>query len=303
MNPAEPSPHLTAEIAQKQLTSLVRWRLVFAILAVVLPFVPYTLLERQARRLDALVDHGKEVEATVTRVALEKRETYLTYSYVVDGASFSWTVPSSQVPHAPGESFRATYLPEDPSLSRPDTDGTLATRDADAGRSLAWKIMLGVFAFFIVNALIADRKVRDLRKRAPAGVVFPSLSPIALGRFVALGILALVLMTNLNEQTASVQAKAFGAAPLGVSIVVWTSLLEIALFTPYFWVFPHFMQIVFRARRDRAPLTRGGLVWYVANVNKWHPDLARSRAITLAGFVYFITLVASWIAYASHRGI
>ena len=285
MSPTDSTPQdqLRAPIVAQS-----RWQIAFALLALLLPLVPYLVFERQARRLDKLADHGKPAVATVTRVARNGASTNLIYAYAVDGASFSWTVPSDQVPHAPGETFDATYLPEDPSLSRPDA--AQAASDAEETRTTARKAMLLVFAFFLVNVGVSEVKLRRMRKEArAAGANAASvdagagLSPIRIGQLVALFILSILVATNFNEDTMRVQAKAFGPGPLGLSIAVWTSAVQTLLFIPYFWIIPHLIQILVRARRDRAPLTRGGLVWYIAHVHQRHADLARSRTIVLSG--------------------
>jgi hypothetical protein len=148
--------------AERAIGSLVRWRLLFLILAIVLPAGCFGLFERQARRLDALGDHGAPTTATVTAV---KRGGTVDYAYVVNGTTYTWNVAHEEVPSAVVDKILAiTYLPEDPALSRPGADRSRGTREATSNRSFAWKVEAGVFCVFAINAVLCDVRLRRLRK-------------------------------------------------------------------------------------------------------------------------------------------
>jgi hypothetical protein len=51
---------------QRNIRALVLWRIIFGLLMAGLPLIAHALFERQAKRLDALGDHGKDAAATVT---------------------------------------------------------------------------------------------------------------------------------------------------------------------------------------------------------------------------------------------
>src|SRR6185437_8123311 len=96
-----------------------RWRFIFLGIALVAPLLLKALFDRQTHRLYALADHGREATAIVSSVERTDLGTYTHYGYSVDGASYTWNVSNADAPYQPGESFPVTYLPEDPSLSRP----------------------------------------------------------------------------------------------------------------------------------------------------------------------------------------
>jgi hypothetical protein len=150
--------------------SLVRWRLIFLIVAVVIPAGCYGLFERQARRLDALGDHGEPTTATVTAV---NRGGTVDYAYVVNGTRYTWNVAQADAPNAVGETFPITYVPEDPALSRPGADRSRGTREAAANRSFAWKVEAGVFAFLAFNVILCDVRLRRLRKTGQTELTDP----------------------------------------------------------------------------------------------------------------------------------
>ena len=134
--------------------SALRWCLGFCLLAVLVPLGLHALFERQARRLDALADHGRQAQATVTAVEQQGGKRYTAYSYIVDGRAHSWNVSWQDAPYAAGESFAITYLPEDPSLSRPGADPTVPRGEAERNRRFTAKLLAGVFGFFAINALL-----------------------------------------------------------------------------------------------------------------------------------------------------
>jgi hypothetical protein len=184
-----------------------------------------------------------------------------------------------------------------------------ANVDAET-ESVIHKTMLGLFVFFAANAAMSHAKLGVLRRRAQeAGMPSASLagenviSPVWLGRIVAAVLLAVLVSVNHDDAVRAVQEKAFGASPLGLGTTLFADLATVVLFAPYFWVMEHAMRIVVQARQDGTWLSRSGLLSYLLEVGKRHPELARSRNVVAFGLGYFFLLLGLWIAYAEARGI
>lgn len=162
-----PSPVNT----ETRLATLARWRTVLAILAVVVPTALFSLIERQARRLDALAAHGQAIEATVTGVSRDGNTA--DYAYRVGGHEYTWSAGRVEAPFAVGRTFSVTYLPDDPSLSRPIPDRRLASVEAAKNRRIAWKACAGIGLVLLVLAALAQRDLRRLRAGAPSAARDP----------------------------------------------------------------------------------------------------------------------------------
>ena len=157
---AAPAPLTPAQVRQK----LARNRAGFALAAIVAPLLLMLLFERQARRLDALADHGAPVTARVDKIT---RDDTLHYSYQVAGVRHSWNVHHRDAPHATGQEFAAVYLPEDPSLSRPFAERRLAAAEAASVRSFGrWTALVAAW-FMGVFAVFAHRLIRNLNAEPP----------------------------------------------------------------------------------------------------------------------------------------
>ncbi len=163
---------MTGRASPDRAKQLTRWRAGLAIAAVVLPLTLLALFERQARRLDALAAEGATVQAVVTGVSRDGGTTH--YAYRVNGIEYTWNVGRDDAPYARGESFPATYLPSDPSLSRPFADRSRAAVEAAGNRSYAWKVVLGLASFLGFFALLAHRDLRRLRRGAPSELSDPT---------------------------------------------------------------------------------------------------------------------------------
>lgn len=149
------------------------WRTLLVGAMVLAPITLYAMIERQSRRLDALAERGRPTEAMVTGVSRDGGITY--YSYRVDGIEHDWNVDRADAPQAPGETFVASYLPEDPKLSRPWHDRARTAADAAKGRAFAWKACLGLAAFFGVFAAAVHVDLRRARSGiAPAPPSLPT---------------------------------------------------------------------------------------------------------------------------------
>jgi hypothetical protein len=66
-----------------------RWCVISVLLAIVVPLGLHVLFERQARRLEALADHGRQVQATVLAIEQQDGKSYTEYGYVVDDRAAS----------------------------------------------------------------------------------------------------------------------------------------------------------------------------------------------------------------------
>jgi hypothetical protein len=295
-DPAEPgAPDPAAEARRRHIiASDTRWRAIFATLAVLLPLALGLLFRRQELRLRALADHGRAGTAVVTDTS-----QYTDYRYEVGGQTYTWNVSREKAPYARGASFPIVYLPEDPSLSRPGAVYGPTELDADLDLTFQHRLLLGLFGFFAGASLLCHRQLRRLRRGDPLRTA-PRIGPDGAGRLVALLILGAVLAANADPKAQAVMAAVFGATPLGVPVVVAVSAAEIVLFAPYFWVFPHLMRIVMESMRRGGSLSKAGIVLAVAQAG---PEQARSRWLVIAGLVYFVALMAGWIALAASKGV
>jgi hypothetical protein len=271
-----------------------RWRVLFAILAVVLPLALFLAFRRQELRLRALSDHGHAGTAIVTQVS---QSTH--YRYEVDGETYTWNVSREEAPYAPGASLPIVYLPEDPSLSRPGDAYGPEELDAELNLPFRRGVPLGLFAFFAGASVLCHLQLRRLQRGDPLRTK-PRLGPDATGRLVALLIIGATLAANADAQVGVTMAKAFGPAPLGLPVVPVVSVVEILLFAPYFWVFPHLMRIVLDSLHRGGSLSKVGIVTAVAQAG---PEHTRSRWWVIGGFLYFVALMAGWIAFAAMKGV
>jgi hypothetical protein len=286
------------DLRRRNLVSYARWRVAFALLAVVVPLSLFALFRRQELRLRALADHGRQGTAVVEMVTRQNDVLYTHYRYSVEGASYTWSVSLEDAPHEPGESFTITYLPEDASLSRP---GLYSRERLDAELDLRFqhRLLGGLFATFAICAALCHRGLRRLQ-RGEAPRTTPLLSPVGAGRLVAFILVGAVLATSFDNKAQAVQVTLFGPRPFGVPVAIVVTIVEAFLFAPYFWIFPHLMTIVMSSYAKGGSLTKGGIVLAVANAG---PELRRSRAIVIGGLVYFVAIVAAWIAFTESRGV
>ena len=290
----EEADPIAEERRRRILASDTRWRVIFAVATVVLPLVLYLVFHRQELRLRALADHGRAGTAVVTDAS-----QYTHYEYEVGGATYTWTVDREKAPYALGASLPIVYLPEDPSLSRPGTVYGPAELAADLNLSFVHRLLLGIFAFFAGASLLCHRQIRRLRRGEPLRTG-PRIGPDWLGRIVALLILGATLSADADAQVQVVMAKVFGATPFGLPVVAVVAVGEILLFMPYFWMLPHLMRIVMVSQASGGSLSKLGIVLAVAKAG---PEQARSRWVVIGGIVYFVALMAAWIALAASKGV
>ena len=159
----------------KRAAQVARWRNGLAIAALVIPCGLFLLFERQARRLEALVDHGVPVRAQVTRVS---RNGTTHYAYRFGGQQFTWNVKRKQAPYRVGQRFDAVVLPEDPALSRPVAVSARVAPEIARNRTFSKFAVAIAFAFFAGFALLLHRDVR----RLGAGIVDGPPDPVTYKR-------------------------------------------------------------------------------------------------------------------------
>src|SRR5262245_36251224 len=128
---------------RRQIASHARWRVVFALLAFLLPLAPYALFARQARRLEALADHGKTTTASVTGIMRQGSRSFVEYAYTVDGIRYTWSASPEDAPYETGQELRVMVLPEDPSLNVPHVDPARVLHAARDARSTGRYVVLG----------------------------------------------------------------------------------------------------------------------------------------------------------------
>lgn len=166
----EPAPGLGAPVTgpslEARIQSARRVRTGAGVLGLVLPLAAFLLVERNARRLDALVDHGRPVTATVTEVVPQSSITH--YAYRVNGTEYRWNVSSEALPLPAGQEFDAVYLPEDPSMSRPASGPRSPALDAKSAHTFAPRAFAVLALIFGGVALLGHREVRRLQRGAPS---------------------------------------------------------------------------------------------------------------------------------------
>lgn len=279
-------------LRHRNMASSARFRWIFAALALAVPLTLGALFRRQELRLRALADHGRAGVATLTRATRE----YAEYRYEVDGQAHDWSVSRREAPYAPGAIFDITYLPEHPDLSRP---GAYSAERFDAEVDLRFqhRALGGIFGFFALAAVACEISLRRMRRGAPRRA---APSPEIVGRVMAALFLAILIGVNLDPEVEAVQVALFGHTPLGLPVGVTVSLASTILFLPYFWVMPELMRIVMDALARGQSISRGGILVAITTAR---PELRRARAIVIAGFVYFVILMAAWIAFTASRGV
>ncbi len=272
---------------KRLLASDSRSRFVFATIAFLVPATLFGLFRRQELRLRALVDHGQTTVTTVSGTT----DGFVDYEYQVNGVIYTWDVMQDKVP---ARTFPITYLPEDPSLSRPVSAYTAALLEAELSHPADYIGLGAFFSFFAGAAIWAQVRVRRFRRsRQPA--TKSSTSPEVAGRLIALLMLGIVLATNLNPKVQSVNQALLGHAPFGQPLLVVVVLAQLVLASPLLWVLPHLMRIVMNAQAKGRSVSQLGIVMAVWQAG---PEQKLSRAIVLGGVVYFLTLLAAWSIWA-----
>lgn len=208
--------------AQRMERSLARSIGVLVIIAVLVPLALFSLFERQARRLEALGDHGAPVVATVTGIS---GDGSVHYAYAVEGTPYTWSVAPEAAPFEVGHAFPAHYLPEDPAFSRPGADRTVATREAAENRAGMRPVLLAIFWFFAAFAGSTAIELRALRRVGAAAYASPEALPSRMRRRLAtLGFVIGPLLLAIFAWHAR-DAAARGESMVGVALGVVFALL------------------------------------------------------------------------------
>jgi len=126
------------------------------------------------------------------------------------------------------------------------------------------------------------------------------LSPVVVGRALAAILIVVAVATNLAPDVVAVHTKAFGATPLGLPVTLVVSLVQAVLFAPLWWIMPHLMQLTMNRRGAGPAVTKLAILRAIFSADRTH---RRSRNIVLAGFLYFVALMAAWIAFTEYRGL
>ncbi|MEJ7730996.1 MAG: hypothetical protein WKG00_17485 [Polyangiaceae bacterium] len=202
-------------------------RTFLAAAALLFPLALFTLITRQSSRLEALADHGRATEAYVTGVSRDGRFTH--YAYRVHGIEHDWNVARADAPYALGERFTASYLPEDPALTRPWVDPPRAAAEATAGRSVAWKAALGLATLLGIFAAAVHVDLHRARAGVPAAP--PDLRTYRRRLVVSSVVLAIAfaLVSGLHARDAV--AKGESLAPVFIAMAIAVAIVA-AIFIP-----------------------------------------------------------------------
>ena len=146
------------------LRSLVRARAILLAIAILVPAGCHALFERQARRLDAVADHGVIAQATVTAQTEQGGARFTRYVVDVEGVRYEGSVERADAPYDVGASFPMVLSAEDPTLALPGADRSRAAARAAENRAFAWKLEAGVFVFFGANALFSHLRLGRLQR-------------------------------------------------------------------------------------------------------------------------------------------
>lgn len=116
-------------------------------------------------------------------------------------------------------------------------------------------------------------------------------------------IYALLIGTAFSPDVQPVLAKAFGPEPFGFPVAWVVAIAQAVLWFPFVFALHHFMLIAEQAAADGRSIGKIGLLVYLAEVGKRHPQLRRSQMISVTGLAYFVLICGAWIAYADAKGI
>jgi hypothetical protein len=185
-------------------------------LALVLPTALHLLFARQARRLEALGDHGFVGEAVLVRAT----DSIAYYEYDVDGVHYEWNVARSEAPYEVGTRFQIVFLPEDPALSRPGDDTARGAAEAPSNRAFAWKAEGGVFAFFAVFFVIGELRLRELRERGAEALTDPAAYKRRVGQSLAVLAPLIVMIVGWNVADAKRKGESVWPIVIGTTLAV-----------------------------------------------------------------------------------
>ena len=151
---------MTSDLSH-QLTRALRSVAVLFVLALVLPAGCHTLFARQASKLDALADHGVQLEAMVSRIDAQ-RTVFL--DYTLDAKPYAWNISLDEAPDAvAGRPLVVAVLPEEPTTLVVG-DKHRAADKAIKNRAFAWRVDLGLFWFFGFGAALGTWQYQRMKR-------------------------------------------------------------------------------------------------------------------------------------------
>ena len=116
-------------------------------------------------------------------------------------------------------------------------------------------------------------------------------------------IYVLLIGTVFSSDVQPVLVEAFGPEPFGYPVTWVVAIAQAVLWLPFVFALHHFTLIAEQAAADGRSIGKMGLLAYLAEVGKRHPQLRRSQMISVSGLVYFVLICGTWIAYADAKGI
>lgn len=237
-----------------------------------------------ARQNQAFDDRGVPVSVEITEV----RDGIASYRYEVAGTRYEW---SSKIganepggPLAPGQKRAGRYLSEDPGRARLyPQDAEERARSEESLRGLAW--ILGATTLLMVF-------IRH--------VVRNGLSKRWVGLGITVLIMGAIIATNLDDKVAEVEAKAFGAQPLGLPLPWAVSLGELLLLGPALLMIFSELFVTFNATELTS---RRVLIERIVFGHGVSAAQRSGRLRILAALGYLCLVFGAWIAFAAWRGI
>jgi hypothetical protein len=239
----------------RALQSNLRARWVLLALALLLPLGLHLLLERQARRLDALGEHGVAGEATVVRATSE----YTYFVYEVGGVQYDWNVGRDELPEPIGAAVPIVYVPEDPALVRVGHDPTCGAVEAAENRRFGGRVGLGVFGFFTLFFLFGEQQIHELRTHGATVFSDPAMYRRRIVRSVV--ILAPLLCLVTGYHLADARAKGESIIPVVLALV-----LSLAILGGTLWFLTHKGRAQAAERSGRLLRILGPLAFTVAGL-------------------------------------
>jgi hypothetical protein len=214
------------------------------------------------------------------------------YEYAVDGERRERNA-SMASPIALGPT-RVLYLPDRPQVSWP------GGRPSDAEVRLVSR-PFRMLAMILGAVGVVFASVFEVGRRRAARGAQGRLNDLA-GTAVATLIVGAALFAQTFEDVQDVQARAFGAAPLGVPIRFLMPVVVVLLGLPLFLIGGHMMALRTRALEDGRLGSVGFVLWLLGR-RPAALGLGRARAILLAVGAGYAALLLAWIAFAAHRGV
>lgn len=199
---------------QRQLLDLTRWRLIFVSLLIVSLGLGL-LFERQARRLEALAEHGVSTWVTAMRWVSQGSSAYVEYRYAVEGVEYTGSVRPREWPLEADTEVTVLYLLEAPSLSRPGGDAPRIAAEAAGSRAFAWKVVAGLVVLLMACSMACHVELGRLRRVGLAALDDPRALRRRLWTMAALLGPLLVLVVGWHASDALARGQSLLPVALG----------------------------------------------------------------------------------------